>query len=265
MAQPMRVLQHQPLPPEAAQLAAMHQLGAPQSEYKVRVTIWAMLVWVVGGAFLTVVFLGAALSADTSGALIVFLFAALLCLGGALYVLLSPLIYRSWRVYVCADGFLSRRGEKIEAFRWDQIEAMWQAVTRHRTNGIYTGTTHKYTVRRKDGVQVIFNDRFGKVEELGNTLSRQITNYLLPQAINAYNAGSTLTFGPLSISLQGVSNGRELLPWHQITDIGVNRGIVNVKKEGKWLNWSTIMVPRVPNVFVFMALTNYVLKNRRQA
>ncbi|MGH2478876.1 MAG: DUF6585 family protein [Ktedonobacteraceae bacterium] len=263
MAQPM--LQYQQLPPEAGQLAAMYQLGTPQNEYKVRVTVWAMIVWVVIGGVLGVIFFGAALTADTTGALLLFLALGLGFVGVALYMILTPVLFSSWRVYICTEGFLYKHGNTIEAFRWEQVEAMWQSVTRHRTNGIYTGTTHKYTVRGKDGRQVIFNDKFGHVEDLGNTLSRQITNYLMPQVVSAYNAGNTITFGPLSISQQGVSNGREALSWSQITAISVNRGIVTVKKEGKWLNWSTIMVARVPNIFVFMALVNYVLKSRQPA
>jgi hypothetical protein len=45
----------------------------------------------------------------------------------------------------------------------------------------------------------------------------------------------------------------------------VNRGVVTVKKEGKWLSWSTIRAATVPNLFVFMALVNYVLKQQRPA
>lgn len=134
---------------------------------------------------------------------IAFLLFGLFFVGAALYYALIPVIYRSWRVYVCTEGFVFTRGGKVEAFRWDQIEAMWQAVTKHYRNGIYTGTSHKYTVRRRDGGQVVLNDRFTDVEELGNTISDKVTNYHLPLAIGAYNAGQTITFGPLSISLQG--------------------------------------------------------------
>ncbi len=209
-------------------------------------------------------FFGAfALSSSDIFVMILLLLFGLLFLGVALYYFLQPVIYRSWHVYVCTGGFVFRRGNKIEAFRWDQIEAMWQAVTKRYTNGIHTGTTHKYTVRRKDGGQVIFNDRFTDVEELGNTISHEITNYQMPQAINAYNAGNTVPFGPLSISMQGISNGKELLPWSQVKDIDVKQGVVTVKKEGKRLNWSSVRVTQVPNVFVLMALINYIMQGQK--
>ncbi len=262
MEQPMHILQPPQLSPEAELLATTYQLGMPQNEYKVRITVWAMIVWLVVGVVLGVVFLGVAFTAGTPGALVLFVLLGLFFFGLALYMIFIPILCRSWRVYICTEGFVLKRGT-IEAFRWDQVEAMWQAVTRHRTNGIYTGTTHKYTVRGKDGRQVIINDRFGNIEDLGNTLSHQITAALMPEVLNAYNAGNTITFGPLSISQQGISNGREALPWSQITGIGVNRGVVTVRKEDKWLNWSTTIVSRIPNVFVFIALVNSILKNRQ--
>ncbi len=257
MSQQMRVLQHQQLPPEAEQLAGTYQLGTPQAEYKVGSTK-QIILWIILSAILGIVTL-----VSPGDVMILMLIILLPCLGMILYYAFRPLIYRSWHVYVCTDGFVFTRGNKIEAFRWDQIEAMWQAVTRRYINGIYTGTVHRYTVRGRDARQVIFSDRFTNVEELGNTISRAITNYQLPQVIATYNAGNTLTFGPLSISTQGVSNGKELLPWSQVKEMGVNRGVVTVRKEGKWLNWSSARVAQIPNVFVFMALANYILKGQK--
>lgn len=260
--QPMRVLTHQQASPQAEQLAAMYQLGTPQSEYRVRLKrseiIYCILAFVLGAIFLL-----AGVAGGDSTALTAFLVLALFFIVIGILVVLTPIFRRSWRVYVCSDGFAFVRGGRVDAFRWDQIEAMWQAITRRYSYGVYVGATHKYTVRRKDGVKVVFNDRFAQVEDLGNALSRSITNVVFPQVLAAYNAGQTITFGSLSISLQGVSNGRETLPWSQIKEIGVNRGIISVRREGKWLNWSTIYASRVPNFFVFLALVNYVLKNRQ--
>lgn len=260
--QPMRVLTHQQASPQAEQLAAMYQLGTPQSEYRVRLKR-SEIIYCILALVVSFIFFAAAFTGEDSATLIIFLVVGLGFVAIGLFMILSPVIRRSWRVYVCSDGFAFVRGGRVDAFRWDQIEAMWQAITRRYSYGVYVGATHKYTVRRKDGVQVVFNDRFAQVEDLGNALSRAITNVVFPQVLAAYNAGQTITFGSLSISLQGVSNGRETLPWSQIKEIGVNRGIISVRREGKWLNWSTIYASRVPNFFVFLALVNYVLKNRQ--
>ncbi len=55
-------------------------------------------------------------------------------------------------------------GSIMVVIRWDQVEAVWQAVTRRYYNGIYTGTTHLYTVRRWDRTKTVFNDQIKNVE-----------------------------------------------------------------------------------------------------
>jgi hypothetical protein len=54
-----------------------------------------------------------------------------------------------------------------------------------------------------------------------------------------------------------------LLPWSQIKELRLNRGFVMVRKEGKWLTWSTVRVAEVPNIFVFMALVEHVLQSQK--
>src|SRR5581483_645906 len=75
---------------------------------------------------------------------------------GAIYYFLYGTIYKNWCVYVLEHGFLFKKGnEAVQPFRWDQIEAVWYQVTRHYRNGIYTGTTHRYKVRRRDGYEIV--------------------------------------------------------------------------------------------------------------
>ena len=265
MAQQMQVQQAQ-ISPEAFQLAGTYQLGTPTADYKAALTRKSYVLMVV--LLIMAVLFGFIAFQDNSGttdsgSMVILLIVALCAFAGFLWTALYPIIFRSWHVYVCTEGFVFTRGSKVDACQWNQIESMWQQVTRRYVNGVYTGTDHRYTVRRNDGFEMVFNDRFSKVETLGNTISQEVTRRLFPRVIEAYNAGNTVTFGPLSVSKQGVSNGKELLSWNQIKGIGVNRGIVTVKKEGKLLNWSSVQVAKVPNIFLFMALVNSIISGRQ--
>ena len=268
MSQSMPVVQNQPPSMQAQQLAETYQLGTPQEEYSVQLTrktlfsgIASLVLTVVFGFFAYTLYTSPQNVNDTNNAPfglgigVVFLL-------GALYCLLYPLIYRSWHVYVYSQGFAFTRGSKLDVFRWDQVESMWQRVTRRYVNGVYTGTQHRYTIRSLDGRKVVLNDRITNVERLGNVVSEMVTRVKLPEVIAAFKAGSTITFGPLSVSMQGVSNSKELISWDQIKEFGVNRGIVTVKKEGKWLSWSSVEVAKIPNFFVFMALVNAIMKKK---
>lgn len=252
------------LSPAAQQALSTYQLGTPQAEFKVGLNRH-YLTGIIAGLVVTGIFGAIVLvGGDGSSSSVILSLFALLGLVLLVYYVVDFLVHMSWRVYLCDQGFLLMKGNQPDVYRWDQIQGMWQEVTRHYRNGIYTGTTHKYTIQRLDGQKVIFNDKFKQVEKLGDALSGAITDFLLPRALASYNAGQVLNFGPLSVSKQGVSNSKETLPWHEIKEFGVNRGYISVRKEGKWLNWSTIAVAKIPNFFVFIALTRSILNQIRR-
>jgi hypothetical protein len=244
------------LSPTAQQAISTYQLGTPQAEFKIGLNLH-YLAGISTGVFLTGYFgvLVFVKGGSGSNLLLFLLLFALLGFVLLVYYVVDFLVHMSWRVYICDQGFLLMKGNQAEPYRWEQIQAMWQEVTVHYRSG----TTHKYTLQRLDGQKILFNDRFKNVEKLGNALSEAITNFMLPRAFASYDAGQVLNFGPISVSQQGVSNGKKTLPWHEIKEFGVERGYVSVRKEGKWLKWSTIPVAKIPNSFVFMALTRSIL------
>lgn len=264
----IQVTQNQAPSMHVEQLSATYQLGTFQQEYNVKYTKTTLLgglgsLVIAGGVgYFSYTLLTAPRNINDLnnapfgiGVSVIFLLVALYCL-------LYPMLYRSWHVYMYSEGFAFTRGGKLDAFRWEQVESMWQRVTRRYMNGIYTGTQHKYTIRSVDGKQVILNDRITNVGQLGNIIGDMVTRVKLPEALAAYKAGSVVNFGKLSVSMQGVSNGKEWITWDQIKDIQLNNGVVTVKKEGKWLSWSSIQVADIPNIFVFLALVRAIMKQK---
>jgi hypothetical protein len=255
------------LPQDIYQAAYAAQLGdQPRIEYRPTTTVknivWGILCLILGfGLIATGVILAGQEPDAASGGLISDL-SGLFFVVGAFYLLLYGVIYKSWCVYVYERGFVYKKGSKAaQPFRWDQVEAAWYSVTRRYYNGVYTGTTHYYRVRRSDGYEIVLNDRFTKVGELGELVHNRVTAVKLPQVIAAYNTGQTITFGPLSLNTQGIwnSNGK-LLPWPEIKDVSIQQGYVAVSKAGKWLRWSSQPVRTIPNVFLFIALVRSILK-----
>jgi hypothetical protein len=256
------------LPQDVYQAAYAAQLGdQPRAEYHPLTTgkrlAGGIIGLLVGIAFLAGGFTMLNQPADSSmGTLLILVLVGLLLVGGGIYYLLYGVIYKNWGVYVYERGFVHKKGNQAaQPFRWDQIEAVWYQVTRHYRNGIYTGTTHNYRVRRVDGYEIVLNDRFTNVAALGDTVSNQVTATKMPQVIGAYNAGQVITFGPLSVSRQGIQNSSgNLLPWPEIKDVSIQNGYVAVSKAGKWLRWSSQPVKNIPNVFLFIALIRQILK-----
>ena len=63
--------------------------------------------------------------------------------------------------------------------------------------------------------------------KLGEAIQREVTRLHTPRAIEAYNSGAPVVFGPFTLGMQGISNGRETLPWNRVKSININRGTVS--------------------------------------
>lgn len=256
--------QHRNFSPAAFALSDTYQLGALQKEFRVRsgkkdiVSSLLFLLLSLGLGAIAFTFMSNGRSYNLLFCALATGF-AVVALAIMISILLKPIRYRARRIYLHADGFLFVDGQDIQPFRWDAIEAMWQRLPEH--NDILGSASHVYRVRRKDGSTVILNDLFPHIETLGERIRQEVTNCLLPLAIMSYTAGQTVAFGPLRVSDQGISNGRELLTWQQVQDIRLERNMIMVKKEDKVRRWPSIQVANVPNVFVFLALVHYILQH----
>jgi hypothetical protein len=168
---------------------------------------------------------------------------------------------RAWGLsaQVYTDGFIRTRFNQQEICRWDDIVAVWQYVVKRYYNGVYTGTTHTYTIQKRDGTKLKFDDTLGNVEQLGNTIQEEVARRLLPLAIAAYNRGEPVPFGKLSLSGQGLSWGDKTLPWSEVQGVQINKGYLTVKKQGKWLRWANISVSQIPNLLVALTLIDRIV------
>lgn len=263
MAQSLRVLQQEQLSDEATQLATQYDLGAPTADYKVvlnKEKRTYLIMGIIGTILLGAgagVFLAPTENYDIKVGLLCIAF-ALFCLVMAIRYATYPLRYKTWHVYTCDKGFIFSKGGKAGVFRWEQIESFWEQVTQHKRYGMNIGMTHKYTVRHVDGTEAIFDDKFGNVDKLGETINEEIIRVKLPQAIAAFTDGQVLNFGPISISLQGVSKGKDSLPWDQIKRIYVSGGYFIVDRHKNLISWANIEASKIPNVSLLTRLIGHL-------
>lgn len=163
-------------------------------------------------------------------------------------------------VEVYEHGLVRIRGKSVKVTRWDDIGAVWQRITRNYYNGIYTGTTYVYTIQSKNGEKFKITNVYKDVESLGNIIQSEVTKRLLPSMVRAYQSGQTVSFGKLSLNPQGIIYKDRQLPWNEIKDLKIERGFISVKKEGgRWFNWASVSAASVPNLFVFLAMTDSIV------
>jgi hypothetical protein len=253
MAQPYAASEQQ-IPPAVYQQASVYNLGTPTGIFKPR---FANPLAIIGIA------LGITI-AD-----IIVLVAILMAAGYLFYILITiPIAAIIWmiaalshcnqRIYTFTQGLIETRGSVQDISRWEHIETVWVKVVKS-----YSKTSYTYTVRRTDGKTFKFTSYLQNVVQLGGIIQQELVRAQMPRVTQAYNAGNTISFGPVNVNMQGLNNGKELIPWDQINSIVVRNGVLNVEKDGRFLRWSSIKAQNVPNIALLQELVSYIARGAR--
>ena len=183
----------------------------------------------------------------------------LLLMGGLFALFGGSTLIQLWRkreagVAIYESGFAYKDSDGVQQVRWEDIDAVWQNITKHYVNGIPTGTTYVYTVLTRNQKKYVFDKYFPAIQKLGTDILQCTSTVLFPRYWQALQSGQSAKFGPLAISLQGLTAGNKTLNWSDIKAVKIQRGVIAVKKEGRWFNWAQATVPQIPNFYVFYEL-----------
>jgi len=170
--------------------------------------------------------------------------------------------YTNWKkgVAVYESGFAYKDRKGLQTWRWEDILSMTSAITRHYHNGIYTGTTHVYTLLNRQHQKLVLADSFTRVEEIAAAVETNIFPLLYPRAADQYNAGQMLGFGPVAISKQGLTIGKKTYPWTDVKQVSIHQGRLKVsRKDGGWFSGASAAVSVIPNLHVLLAIIQQVV------
>ncbi len=186
---------------------------------------------------------------------------------GAIDFMLGSTSRRQLQFYHCRQGFIVKEGmNAAQPFRWDQIPVVWRNV---KITHIYNRVTRviakiTYIIQRVDGYTFYLDHALDNFDLMCKNIEAETRKILLPPAIQSYMYGQMLTFGPIVLNRQGISNGREWLPWYQIeaitNQVDYDNEIIKVKRMGSWLSWKKITTANIPNLSVLLALVDYALR-----
>lgn len=201
------------------------------------------------------VLLGIGLTRDTTGEVVI------LSGGGVLVLLLGAVLFLLYRregrasIEVFEEGFVyTDRRKRRHVARWDEVREVYEAlVYRHpeRRSGIIGA---KYTVHLAGGQKLKLGMSIQDIRSFGATLKGEVGQRLLPQAIDAYKAGRTVSFGPkLSLQREGVICDGEKLPWREVDRIDLREG-AKIRQVGKRRPWRSVPSWDVANTFVLRDL-----------
>jgi hypothetical protein len=158
--------------------------------------------------------------------------------------------------------------------RWDQVaETRYSQTTTAQNVGVHFGligiaisaivsrkadaskATQLLKIVSQDGTKISMTNYLQNHRELMMTVLSRINPRLLNELRTRVKQGIPVDFGKLQLSLEGVRwGGKGPLPYQQIEMAGIRGQNFCVKAAGKWMNFISVGVSRVPNVFVALDL-----------
>ncbi len=165
--------------------------------------------------------------------------------------------YANWVkvILLYRDGFAYKDRRGLHLWRWRDVTALRMAAIRHDVFGIHTGTIHTYTIENRNGNRLVLNDGFSRVEELAQVIEEKTFPILFEQAAQQYNAGQTLTFGPLWVDKAGIQISGKNYAWDEIQLVTVQRGYLRIaRKDGGLFGGAKIAVAGIPNLRVLLSI-----------
>lgn len=186
---------------------------------------------------------------------------AVIALGLGLLLLWEYYTRRKKAAVVYTNGFAYSDRKGVTSWHWDQVTDITANVIRHYTNGIPTGTTHQYTLVNKQGDKIVVNDAIQNVETLYTHIQNNTLQHRYQRLANAYNSGSPVTFGTVTISKEaGIQIGKKTYPWDEIEEVAINKGMLSVKKKGgKWFSGASATAGSIPNLHVLLSIINQIV------
>ena len=251
---------------EIDQLAAEHQLGKVQKEYKneVSTNMSVGISFCILGLLCFLPFI-----LDVFVQLGYFSGLRLISIGGlgflgyginritvAINNIGANVLNNNPRCYLCSRGVISMKGKQAQAIRWDQIRGV------QRIHSTSTSTIpQQYILYPTGDEEPVVLDRVSTgFWILGKQIEREAARHLLPEALATYKAGQTLNFGALNVTSQGLSleGTPKNLPWEKLGYFGEYRGYLIIKVRGTLSTWKHLEVSEIINLCVLLPLIRQI-------
>lgn len=174
------------------------------------------------------------------------------------YIILAVVrLFSQQTLFLYSHGVVRRRWFRTTLFSWIQFEGFYR-------------TKEPQIIGFGDAGKLNIHDLAERTQaQLYERASRELSDRVYPQMLEAYNNGQSVSFGNLSLSQSGLGwkNTKKLL-WQDLDQITIDhQGILMVSKKGSLFNWISTSIERILNFALFEefvqrhASINYVQKN----
>ena len=178
--------------------------------------------------------------------------AVLFAIGIALPIIAWVQRGKFMRVFEQGIEFTHR--SRVVPIRWDEIQRVFFTNIMVSVNGIPTGAQATCRLEGDTFGRIRLTHWFDGVAAFGEQVQQMIHARLLDQASASWRRGVPLSFGPLTVSPDGVGIRSKRLAWSEVEDFIIDGGWVTVRAQGKMLPWASLSRAKVPNALVLRAI-----------
>ncbi|WP_395987666.1 DUF6585 family protein [Actinomadura sp. 9N407] len=157
--------------------------------------------------------------------------------------------YRS--IYLFTGGLvLDEGGGRRSAYLWDDLVSVTVSGVRHADR---KRTSYRFTVTAADGGQIRLGDELPDARELGENVTTEVAQRVLPGYVERIEAGENVRVGPFEVGQDGIRREDELVPWPAVDEVDIDNGMVVVRTHDGVQSLSAI-ASQVPNAVALIKL-----------
>jgi hypothetical protein len=174
--------------------------------------------------------------------------------------------HKPLRILAFEDGLAFTQAGQTTTAHWQDIVAIWQNIPKINDKAIFPAERPCTRLQLRSG-QLFQIKGISKGEELQTQIRRETFKIMLPEAIQALQAGQDVTFGEVICTPAGINYRNFSLPWENFcgSTVEQNKFIMlqkygkttiseMIKTEGRGKNWLALPSDKVPNLLVLMGL-----------
>lgn len=195
------------------------------------------------------------------------IFIAKIPVGGISMFLIAGLLFWGSRAQLRAKADIYAKGVAMKdwmgrshSFHWQDVTAIYEHIGFDTRRG--AARTWVYWVHLKDGRRVKFDMAYEQIRNIGHMLLSETGKIILPQSLEQYKAGQTISFGDkISIGPHGFVSAGETLDWKDVSEIRITEtGDLIIRRTNQRTPWKLVMHPKIANFPTFRSLLHMAVK-----
>ncbi len=189
--------------------------------------------------------------------------------GGIGMLLIAGILFWGYRAQLRAKTDIYANGVAMkdwmgrsQSFHWQDVTAIHEHIGFDTRRGKWVARTWVYWVHLKDGRRVKFDMAYEQIRNIGHMLLSETGKIFLPQALEQYKAGQTISFGDMiGIGPHGLVSAGEMLDWKDVGEIRITEiGDLNIHRTNQRTPWKLVMHPKIANFPTFRAVLHEAVK-----